>query len=117
MKDTIRKQLVLEDELQKHAECFVASMSKFPRRSAPWPPSSKTKPSSGLRTKPALPSVLRGVHEQLSPTLSALASLQKNNAIQRLVEETARYQETMRAALGPFEDLRRFGVFEKGLAL
>ena len=50
---------------------------------------------------------LEALRPQLEPLSAQIKALQSNAGIHRLIEEADRTRTLMRAALGPFEDLRR----------
>ena len=56
--------------------------------------------------------MLRSIHDQISPSLSALKSLSENSTMTRLIDDAKRQQDMMRSVLGPIEDLRRMGLLE-----
>ena len=56
--------------------------------------------------------ILETVRRQTEPLASALQAISKNSAMNPLITEINRKQEIIRAALGPMEELRRFGCFE-----
>jgi Swt1-like HEPN len=56
--------------------------------------------------------MLRGIHDQISPSLNALKSLSENSGMTRMIEDAKRQQDMMRSVLGPIEDLRRMGLLD-----
>lgn len=52
-----------------------------------------------------------------SPAMEAMKALQENSAVTRLMADMERHQALIRAAQGPFEELRRSGVFNHTSAL
>ena len=56
--------------------------------------------------------MLRGIHDQISPSLSALKSLSEHSTMTRLSDDAKRQQDMMRSVLGPIEDLRRMGLLD-----
>ena len=50
------------------------------------------------------------LRRQLEPLSASIKALQADSGVQRLIEDAQRHQALIRAALGPFEELRRSGV-------
>lgn len=56
--------------------------------------------------------MLRGIHDQISPSVNALKFLSENSEMTRMIEDAKRQQDMMRSVLGPIEDLRRMGLLD-----
>ena len=52
------------------------------------------------------------LRRQLEPFSAAMKALEADSGIQRLIKEANRHQEFMRAAFGPFEELRQSGALD-----
>lgn len=52
-----------------------------------------------------------------SPAMQAMKALQENSAVSGLLADMERHEALIRAAQGPFEELRRAGVFDQASAL
>lgn len=52
------------------------------------------------------------LRRQLGPLSASFKALTENSALRQITEQLRRRQETMRAALGPMEDLRRLGLLD-----